>query len=849
MHPVAVAFRLCFVVILFEAVAEETVDEDILAAAPKDDVAAEVRLEDVIEKLSTRLNELKEQSIAEQQSNETSFCDGIELQASGLASSFAEDDQDHGASWAVGEVMREITWLCEGGRFRDSDADFQAHAKGMHEVLLTLMDSMQCQPGMVACGRGGNVVGHKPNCTCACQLGWTGADCSQPICAETCGEHGFCVGPNDCKCEEDWIDASPSTDAEGVIQMNAAHVESGESLIQVGRRHLHHHHRHSHHHKTNNLHTEMRHLAHQSTPTTTKCSVHLSYSWQAGQWSECNSTERGTNGSQTRSVACHRSDGVVLKNIVTECTTARCAEGCVNNASRPNASQACCKPLRKEDFPETDCGKEEDGCGGVVDFGACMALGNGTNASSRFGPVMKLLKGLLSEAQEALKGSGDPSHTAFCQGMERKIHGFQKQVVAETQNESNSSVSDPHLWALNEAARELEWLCHSNWADKPRPEQKRILKAHKDMLLEVYDAYVEAQDRHIAANKDTESNATKYLRSYWETTKGHNGREPWKSMQLGKRRSQNCTDFCPNLTSAACGVSPFCHWDEDDHLCKDPHQVAAEAEIAQQEAGLDAQAVVNATPPIDDEPDFLPPSSGNDDGEWWPENKTRIDRDGWKYTPWGREEVGGPEERKSRMEEEKRRKEKERQEKLESKKKAEEEAERRKRQRPPQCPPCPCSESDLNIPPLSSNPTDDSGDGSSPLSFLNLRRAAWRSKASKHCPRCNPCPSESDGAARMSLQETHLVSQVGHLTEENHELRASLEAEQQAIAGLATEVASLRARGSPSTDPQRSQAQSWRNLWNGMESLSKRNPLSLLRRLVAESPRYDMHEGDDEGAI
>lgn len=841
MQAILVAFLLYLITTVWRLDAEKitVVDDDGFGSTPKDDVVAEERLKDVIEKLTTQLEVLESQPL--QASNETSFCNSIELQASGLASSFADDGEDHGASWAVGEVMREITWLCEGGEFRSSDADFKAHAKGMHEVLATLMDSMQCHPGMVPCGKGGNVVGQRPNCTCACQLGWAGENCSEPVCAESCGAHGFCIGPNTCKCAEDWVDGPLS-----------AHIQEGLAFIQETRRHFHHHH-HRHTHHQMNRHSLGRFAKKPATEVVTRCSVQLKYTWGNGSWGECNATERGKNGSQTRPVACRRSDGVTLQDIVTECTTARCAEGC-STEQKPNTTQDCCLPLRKEDFPDSDCGKEEDGCGGFVDFGPCMAAGNISNASSRFEPVMKLLKGLLLEAQEELKKGKDNS--GFCKGMERKVHGFMKQIEAENKNQTknetnngtNSSVSDTHLWALNEVARELEWLCHSDWTEKPVSEQKRILKAHKDMLLEVFDAYVEAQNHHIEANKDTVSNATKYLQSYWDTTSDHDNREPWKSLRLAKRRllnTSNSTDYCRNLTSAACGISAICNWDEDERRCKDPHEVAVEAQRAQEEANEAAQDLMNVTPAVVDmEPDFLPPSKSDGDQEWWPENLTRTNRDGWKYTPWGREEIGGPEERKSRMEEEKREKKRKEKEERDRKKKAKEEAELeaelRKKQRPPECPPCACGQADPDNP-ASNSFLQSNADAAPPLAFLHVAwraRGGWRGRHS--CPKCDPCPSATQSPGVAPLEESHLQAEVQMLTSDNHELRTSLASEQQAIAGLAQEVARLREQGLPSDDPRRAQAESWRNLWSGMNSLARRNPLSMLRRMVEESHRDDV---------
>lgn len=47
---------------------------------------------------------------------------------------------------------------------------------------------------------------HRGNCTgpnvCTCEAGWTGIDCSIPICAQECYHGGECVAPDTCKCKQ-----------------------------------------------------------------------------------------------------------------------------------------------------------------------------------------------------------------------------------------------------------------------------------------------------------------------------------------------------------------------------------------------------------------------------------------------------------------------------------------------------------------------------------------------------------------------------------------------------------------------------------------------------------------------
>lgn len=54
---------------------------------------------------------------------------------------------------------------------------------------------------------------HNGNCTlpntCTCEKGWDGHDCSVPVCAQDCNNGGVCVAPDTCKCkqfESTWYD-------------------------------------------------------------------------------------------------------------------------------------------------------------------------------------------------------------------------------------------------------------------------------------------------------------------------------------------------------------------------------------------------------------------------------------------------------------------------------------------------------------------------------------------------------------------------------------------------------------------------------------------------------------------
>merc|ERR1712196_707573 len=47
---------------------------------------------------------------------------------------------------------------------------------------------------------------HNGNCTlpntCTCEVGWDGYDCTTPLCAQECNNGGKCVAPDTCKCAQ-----------------------------------------------------------------------------------------------------------------------------------------------------------------------------------------------------------------------------------------------------------------------------------------------------------------------------------------------------------------------------------------------------------------------------------------------------------------------------------------------------------------------------------------------------------------------------------------------------------------------------------------------------------------------
>lgn len=86
------------------------------------------------------------------------------------------DQEPH--KWALGEVARELDWLCINWSV-DKKEQMPQHYQMMQEVLEMYEERLTCMPGDVYCSPQGRVGGIKPDCHCVCNHGWTGEACHE----------------------------------------------------------------------------------------------------------------------------------------------------------------------------------------------------------------------------------------------------------------------------------------------------------------------------------------------------------------------------------------------------------------------------------------------------------------------------------------------------------------------------------------------------------------------------------------------------------------------------------------------------------------------------------------------
>lgn len=184
---------------------------------------------------------------------------------------------------------------------------------------------------------------------------------------------------------------------------------------------------------------------------------------------------------------------------------APCHEGVVSGI-RPHCHCVChqwwngtscnvpmCRPLTKQDFPFTDCGTEDDGCGGTVEFGSCakeLQLSDvyksgaiPAGISKELEPVAQMMVEMLRMARESLKyGGASDEKTVFCQDVERQRKSIRVKFKYYD--------AQPHKWALDQAVKEIEWLCRTD-RGASREELREQLEDHRKNLQEMLVAYKE----------------------------------------------------------------------------------------------------------------------------------------------------------------------------------------------------------------------------------------------------------------------------------------------------------------------------------------------------------------------
>lgn len=146
--------------------------------------------------------------------------------------SFVYTDQGHmldgvwkatGTKWQKGNCVVEFERRCDGAFERvdptvvaaeiksvmvqDTDESYRARVSYDDERTyisgrwFTSQDEVCVDAVKRGCYNNGTCVA--PN-TCECGSGWTGVDCSIPICEQSCLHNGNCTHPNTCTCERGW---------------------------------------------------------------------------------------------------------------------------------------------------------------------------------------------------------------------------------------------------------------------------------------------------------------------------------------------------------------------------------------------------------------------------------------------------------------------------------------------------------------------------------------------------------------------------------------------------------------------------------------------------------------------
>ena len=70
---------------------------------------------------------------------------------------------------------------------------------------------------------------------CACEAGWKGHACEEPICLHDCAMHGACIAPGLCKCAPGWSGEAcdyPVCPMGGVMNRALGDQRSRRSTVQ-----------------------------------------------------------------------------------------------------------------------------------------------------------------------------------------------------------------------------------------------------------------------------------------------------------------------------------------------------------------------------------------------------------------------------------------------------------------------------------------------------------------------------------------------------------------------------------------------------------------------------------------
>lgn len=124
-----------------------------------------------------------------------------------------------GTKWEYGTCLMEFRRTCEDGSksldllsgfsfvtVQDTDVSFRPRVK-YSDFNVTSRGRWKSEGGecvdyvMRGCYNNGTCIA--PN-TCVCATGWSGSDCSIPLCKQVCRHNGNCTLPDTCTCEKGW---------------------------------------------------------------------------------------------------------------------------------------------------------------------------------------------------------------------------------------------------------------------------------------------------------------------------------------------------------------------------------------------------------------------------------------------------------------------------------------------------------------------------------------------------------------------------------------------------------------------------------------------------------------------